>query len=255
MNLRYIYFSAQRKAYEKDFHEVFDYNVSFIRNWLSRRIRQFKIPTDGSYKMLSVVLHPTDSSTKLLVCDQVLKTHVCFPNSELDNYYSIKDKTVLFEKYLYLLETGYRQASEIKYVPIKELLCIHQEFRGLGYRNEWNLKKMQLREYGIKISFDCTLTMDAFSLYLTVFDMKGNQLARECILKTFPDEIFYAKDIRKLTREDDKLIIHDFLDHPVLEVEVAGLNEGIIKYRMLDKQFEQYLAKNNIVQMNKLAWI
>ena len=73
--------------------------------------------------------------------------------------------------------------------------------------------------------------------------------------KTLPDEIFYSKEIRKLTRKDTKLIILDFLDHPVLEINILCLKKGIIKYKMLDKGFEKYLARNNVEQMNKLAWI
>ena len=255
MNLRYIILSAYHSDFDDEFSVIFNDNTRFVSNWLSRRIRQFKIPTDGSYKMLYVGIHSNDNHTKIIQSANVLETYVMFSHEDMESYLAIKDKTILFEKYLSLLETGYRQAAEMKDVPIKELLNIHQEFRELGYRNEWNFKKMRLTDFALKVSLDCALTMDAFSLYLTVFDMKGNQLARECILKTFPDEIMYSKRLRKLVLQGKKLFILDFLDYPFLEIEIVGMKEGVIKYKMLEKHFEQYLAENNVEQMNKLAWI
>ena len=255
MNLRYIVLSAYHSDFDDEFSVIFNDNTRFVSNWLSRRIRQFKIPTDGSYKMLYVGIHSNDNHTKIIQSANVLETYVMFSHEDMESYLAIKDKAILFEKYLSILETGYRQAAEMKDVPIKELLSIHQEFRELGYRNEWNFKKVWLKEEGLKLSFDCSLTMDAFSLHLTVRDMKGKQLARDCILKTFPDEILYNKNLRKLTLLSDKIVILDFLNHPFMEIETKGLGAGIIKYKVLDQDFKQYLAENNVEQMAKLAWL
>ncbi len=54
MNIRYIYIGSDTTFPDKDFWNIFCYNTRFISNWMSRKVRLLKIPTDGTFNHISV---------------------------------------------------------------------------------------------------------------------------------------------------------------------------------------------------------
>ncbi|WP_193367901.1 hypothetical protein [Pelagibius marinus] len=80
------------------------------------------------------------------------------------------------------------------------LVAFHEaidEFRAGGYRNEWIWKRKCPRGLGLTLSFDCSLTMDSFQLWLRVY-RKDILVLEDQIMKTVPDEVVFVPNFKKL---------------------------------------------------------
>ena len=86
-----------------------------------------------------------------------------------------------------------------------------------------------------------------FNLFLSVYDEKTRKLIeRKSVYKTFPDEIFYSKSLRKTLFEEERLLILNFLNKPVCEFYYRDLAKGNIIVNILNQSDakNQYNEKN-----------
>lgn len=254
MNLRYIDLSVDYSSYDDVFFNIFTDNVFFVSHFLSRRIRAFKIPTDGSFNMLSVCLTKSGDSCQI-VSEKCLITKMNFSEENLKSYLNMHDEKQRFEHYLSLLEKGYNLASKFKAIPIDILLNLHTEFRNNNYKNEWLFKKKTVKEYGLKIVLKHVLTSYDYKLMLSLYDTKNQFVNDGCIYQTFPDSILFDKNVRHLVIEYGKLIITDFLDHPQFVCELSDLSKGIIKSECVDENTRKYIPnEKNREKFERLKW-
>ena len=209
MNYRYIILYAGSSGFGSGFGDRFDdkfnYNTWFISNYLSLRIRKLHIPSDGPYNMFYCNISKEKDSVRIQSVNALnVKIHV--EESEIDRYLNLPTEVERYEFYLSLLERGYQLASTVRSIPIDIFHKLHQEFRGGGYKNERLFKKKQLRDYGIKIELNHVLTSYSYNLFLSVYNLKGELMGRDSIYETFPDDVFFNKNVRHLVIDDNKLI-------------------------------------------------
>ena len=174
---------------------------------------------------------------------------------EIEKYLSMSNEVERFQYYLSLLERGYKIASYSYDIPIDSFLNLHQELRNNNYKNEWLFKKKNIKEYGIKIVLDHVLTSYDYKLRLSLFDTKNQFITEGCIYQTFPDDIFFNKNVRHLVVEDGKLIITDFLDHPQFVCELSDLSKGVVKSVCVDANTRKYIPnEENREKFERLKW-
>lgn len=256
MNYRSIYLSRKYpfSGFGEEFDNKFRYNTWILCNYLSRSVRKLHIPTDGEYNLLSCSITKEKDDVRIVPVNSLcISLHVS--EMEIKSYLAMHSEHDRFEFYFSLLERGYRLASHTHNVPISELLKIHQQFRNVGYKNEWLFKKKMFREYGIKVILDHVLTSYAYHLRLTVTDMKGKYINSGYIYTTYPDDIFFNKNVRHMIVTANTLVVTDFLNHPQFECQLEKLAKGIIKSTCLDENTRLYIPnENNIEKFARLRW-
>lgn len=212
----------------EDLRRQFNENSRFISNYLSKAVRKLNLESyNGDLRMCSVTPHTSEPSHKFWYCDDVVEVHPQLTTQAMQQYYQTKDLVSRYEFYLSILEEGYRIAEPLTGIPAETLIGLHQQFRELDYRNEWLVKKMLVREYGIGIKLTACFTTVDYHLELAVFDAKSkDQLSNTVIYRTPPYEVCYEKDIRKVYAQDGFLYIDDFLDRHFLRMSLSDICKG-----------------------------
>ena len=194
-----------------------------------------------------------DSVREVSVACLDVKIHI--EESEIIRYLKLSSEVERYEYYLSLLERGYKLASTIRTIPLDIFHKLHQNFREEGYKNERLFKKKQLRDYGIKIELNHVLTSYSYNLILSVYDLYGNLIGKNSIYETFPDDIFFNKNVRNLLIDDGKLIVSDFLNHPQFVCSLDDLSRGIVKSVCVNENTKKYIPnEQNAEQFERLKW-
>ena len=128
-------------------------------------------------------------------------------------------------------------------------------FQQNGCKNEWLLKSMHIKEWNIRLKFTCHFSTYDFKLFLTLYDKSKKQIAQKEVFQIYPDEIFFAKKIRKVVIEENKLFIDDFLDKHFMSFDLDLLKDGIIEGTILDEHIKDYLYEANVDEYNKIQWL
>ena len=85
--------------------------------------------------------------------------------------------------------------------------------------------------------------------------MKGLHMNSGYIFTTYPDDIFFNKEVRHLVITDNTLLITDFLNHPQIECQLDNLTNGIIKSKCLNENTKLYIPnEQNFEDFEKLKW-
>ena len=236
----------------------FDFNTSFICNYLSKEVRKLNIAGDGTYKMISVRINNNLSGCRLTYgSDNPDVLSVLLPVSEQEQrwYNNTTDIVERSEFYLGLLEKGYTLASDFKTIPINSLLQLHDKFRENNYKNEWVWNKKLIRDYGIYIIFKCHYTTFDFRLEMEVYDTKQTVLlTKGIVLQTGPDELFFDKEFRKIDVFDRKLIITDFLNQKNFEFDLHQLSEGVFNVKKRVDEIVHFPPINHIELIERITW-
>ena len=75
------------------------------------------------------------------------------------------------------------------------------------------------------------------------------------IYTTYPDDIFFNKNVRHLLVTDKTLMITDFIDKPQFECQLSDLAAGIIRSVCLDENTRKYIPNDdNKEEFAKLRW-
>ena len=99
------------------------------------------------------------------------------------------------------------------------------------------------------------LTQYEYNLRLTVTTLKGEYVNSGSIYTTYPNDIFFNKNVRKVVVTESKLLVVDFLDHPQFECLLDDLAQGIIRSKCLDENTKLYIPnEDNIEEFRKLRW-
>lgn len=258
MNYRYIILHSNNSGFDSlygdKFDDKFNYNTWFISNYLSLRVRKLHIPSDGIFNMFYCSITKDVDSVKV-ESPSALNVRLHVEEKEIEKYLSFSEEAVRYEYYLSLLERGYRLASTFRDIPINAFLELHRDFRNDGYKNERMFKKMQLRDYGIKVELHHVLSSYSYNLFLSVYDLCGNLIGRNSIYETYPDDIFFNKTVRHILIKDSKLIICDFLNHPQFVCSLEDLRKGIVKSECVDEHTREYIPnEKNAADFERLKW-
>ena len=259
MNLRRIILQASCSGYGSgygdEFDDKFNYNTWFVSNFLSRQIRKMKIPTDGPYNTLFCYITKNINSCKLIEHLNNLEIGIHFSETAYNRYMGMKAEHERFRFYLSLLEKGYQIASAYHYIPFNEIRKLHQALEDSGYKNEWLFKKKRIKEYGITITLEHVLTTYDYRLMLKVSDLKNNLLGEGPIYVTYPDDIFFNKNVRHLVVEQGRLIVTDFLDIPQFVCDLRELQKGIVKSKCVYEHTRKYIPNDdNRWEFERLKW-
>ena len=222
---------------------------------MSRNVRKLHLQADGEYNLLSTSIIRGENFWEMFTPCKYLKAVVHVSDEEIQSYLSMRAERDRFEFYFSLLERCYRFAAQSHDIPVDELLKLYQQFRDGGYKNEWLFKKKMIRDYGIKVLLEHVLTQYTYHLRLTVTDLKGNYINSGYIYTTYPDDIFFNKNVRHLLVTDKTLMITDFIDKPLFECQLSDLAAGVIQSVCLDEHTKKYIPnEENKDEFAKLRW-
>ena len=243
MRLRYItlYIKPPLDSGYSDKQFIFNFNKSrrFIYNYISKAIRKYKFETDGSFNMISVQLNA--NRNECIVDDylNVLMVNLMVPYEEMVAYQAMEDPEQRYESYLTLLHRGYLLAQNVKQIPLDALLEIHDQLRKNNYRNEWLFKKVRLPSYDMSIEFKCFFTSTEFRLQLEAYKLKTRELITSgIVLETFPDELCYDFQFKKIEIKANILTILGFLQTPFFKIDLDKIQKGIFNVEDIREHFD-----------------
>lgn len=249
MKLRHIFITFRDNFDE--FEAMFNHNVEHINWYLSRKIRTINL--ELPYEFNSLGIRPTFSNNqhcKIIPEKSLSISYTVEENLKEKLLKSTNDKERC-EIYLSLLERGYRIACKEYDIPIDELLSIHRQFRLDNYKTEWIHKKLFIKEHQIKVVFRCCFTSYNFTFNMDLFEYANSSLKGTTIIwETPPHYLCFYKDIRKVIRKDDTIIINNFLDRPHIEICIDSLisESPVITYvygaRIHEPEFIKKLASS-----------
>lgn len=227
--IRYIslHLDCHNGLISDDLRIQFNENSRFISNYLSKEVRKLNIESvHGDYKMISVTPRKEGISYQFLA-ENVLSVHPQLSKENLARYYQTKNLELRYEFYLSLLEDGYRISEPLTGIPTEKLLFLHQQFRENEYKNEWLVKQLSMREYGIKLLLMACFTHIDYHLRLTVYNIGSKEeVSNSVIYRTPPYEVCYERDIRKVYIQDGFLYIDDFLGRHFLRLSIEDICRG-----------------------------
>lgn len=241
MNLRYIKLSTSYELEQNmgaDFCYIFNFNVTFITDYISRAIRKLKIEL-LEYNCLSIKLTPMQDACQLGKGpeEKSLIVSINFTKQDKEELDKLDNLAKRFEFYMNLIEKGYQNAVKEGYeeIQIIKLLYVHEMFRKQNYKNEWIWKKTSIREKNIHIVFNCYFTSFYFRLELVAYTSKKDKiLVKGVIMNRPPDRICFDKDFKGLSIKSNKLTVLDFLGHPMYEINLKKIQKGIFECHNVD---------------------
>lgn len=171
-----------------------------IGNYLGRQLTRLKFHADG-FNRICVIGKSTPIAT-YLNSSAALTVYIPFnieeclkvPHDELSDYYAT------------LFKIGLNKCASDYSIPIAELISWLGEMKRGGYRNNWTFKERSFKALGVKAKLECTLSLDQFTLRLTVY-VKNAIVFDEIILTTPPDENAFHYKFKDIEVEGGDIIV------------------------------------------------
>ncbi len=197
MNLRYISITCDCNcSFTNEFVNIFAYNTRFICNWMSKNVRKLKIPTDGTFNHINVVVSTNENSCRIS-SQNTLRVTIHWTEKNIEEYLTLRDEGKRIQLYLNLLRKGLIRAADFYDIHLNELLSLIDVFQQNGCKNEWLLKSTYNKDWNLRIMFTCHFSTSDFKLKLTLSDSKKNKIAEKIVFRIYPDEIFFANRIKQ----------------------------------------------------------
>ena len=253
MNLKYIYIGCD-DSFPKDFENIFAYNTRFISNWMSKNVRKLKIPTNGSFNHINVLISQKESQCRRS-SPNILEITTQWSYNNIKDYLELKDVKNRIDLYVEILKIGLVRAAEFEDIHIDELLSLIGEFQQNGCKNEWQLKSMYIKKWNIRLKFTCHFSTYDFKLFLTLYDKSKIITAQKEIFRIYPDEIYFADIIRKIVVEGNKLFINDFLDNHFMSFDLNLLKDGVIEEKLLNEGIKKFMYEANVEEYKRIQWL
>jgi len=215
MIFRELYLFPSLNEFPRELTSRFRYQSRSACSFLERVLKEEKFKTEN-FRRLCVVCCRNPAKPNWVNASNVLIVEVPFCEEE----YNATAKEDLNEYFLGLLASGFSKCSES--IPNDKLLEGIEKFRQNGNKNEWDLKSKFLRHLGIKWIIRCKLTLDDFILVLLLFK-NGQQLFEEEILRTKPDEVFFAEHLRRIKFSGDSIVLSDYEGKDIYRKDLRGV--------------------------------
>lgn len=223
MKIWYIAMGLDRTSFNTDYCYEFKLHTRFISNYLSKRIRKFRVDTDGTFNMIYLSLVPGKPKECAIVPIDVLEAEVAF---DQEVYERIK-RTTNCEYYLERFEEGFRKAAKCKEIPLQSLLDLVDEFRKNGCKNEWLHKKKRFKEVDVEVALNCYFTTWDFKLIVKINRISTKEeLCSGVLMRTDPDEVCFEKRFKDILINKDSIIVTDFLDRPRFVIDLPKAFAG-----------------------------
>lgn len=193
------------QMYDANFISDFSYETRSFCNYLARAIRKCRFETDGFRQIaIKASLEPRDEL--FLDNSHNVRTYVQF---DFDHYQSIpKTRRDLNEYFITLITNGLDRVAKDHAIPYTEYMQNIDAFREAGYVNEWVLKARSFRDLKLKCEVLVSFDINRVTLTLVVTRSK-QEIFREEILRTKPDEIHFMKEIKDIVLLDGVLALVD----------------------------------------------
>lgn len=208
----------------------FNYHVYFIDYCLTKKVRQLKFETDGTFGEIILFIGSESTQTEIIkepyMPYPTLDVHMPFDSERYEN----GDRTQRCEYYMELLRTGLRKAAEVKPIPYEELMAFADELEANGYVYEWDFRSIMVREYGLKVKFVCRLDTDAFTMNLLAFIKRNPEpVCSGQVVRAMPDAIHFDDISKKICVENNRIVLHNKRDCDLLYIDIESLLDGHIK--------------------------
>lgn len=233
MKLRYITIGSDNRMDAikgRKYGSHFDYHVYFISYCLTKKVRQLKFETDGTFGEIILYIGSESMQVELkkepYMSYPILGIHLPFDFERYEN----GDKIRRCEYYMELLRTGLRKAAEVKPIPYEEIMGFADELAANGYVYEWNFRSVMVREHGLRVKFVCRLDTDAFTMNAIAY-LKRNPhpVCSGQVVRAKPDAIHFDDISKKICIEDNRIVLHNKRDRDLLYIDIESLLEGHMK--------------------------
>lgn len=211
MKIRYLSIRCEYDLIDELFAIKFNSSVNFICDYLSKASRKSSLESDLDYNMISVSLSSSNNSCSIIP-ENALSIRIHVTSNELLEYFEIERPDDRYELVLDLLQRGYRYASSFYSIPYEGLMCIHNMFREINFKNEWIEKKLFLRKYDMSIVFTSCFTETDFHLKMLLSHKKTQEFIQaKTVFSVPPHWACFEKEIRRISLDGDIIYVDDFL--------------------------------------------
>ena len=218
----------------------FQQRTNFIDDYFSKKIRKLKFKTDGTFNMISISPTEFEIKSNSIVPENVLEVNLPFEPKKYEKIKGTEDCNY----YLELLENGFKKASELKTIPLDNLLSLIVEFRNDGCKNQWIHKKKRSKESDIEVILICDFTTNYFQLWLTVNEISTKkELINEVIIRTKTGNSIHEKMFKNILIDDDDIIITDNSDSPRIAINKQSVLNQKLEYKIIgDTEIKEILT-------------
>lgn len=233
MKLRYVTIGRDYRMEAKKgcmYASHFNYHVYFISYCLTKKVRQLKFETDGTFG--EIILYIGSESTQVELKKKpympypFLGIHLPFDFERYEN----GDRNRRCKYFMELLRTGLKKAAEVKPIPYDEIMAFADELEANGYVYEWDFRSVMVREYGLRVKFVCRLDTDAFTMDALAF-IKRNPVpvCRGQVVRAMPDAIHFDGISKKIYVENKRIVLQDKFGDDLLYIDIGSLLDGNLK--------------------------
>ena len=193
-----------------------DTESRWLCNYLERKIQSPRFATENFRRFIVCGMegplpdcHLVDTGVLTVFVPFFLKEYRSLSKSEIPEYY------------IGLLEAGFAKCNKQYPLPMDRLREGIEEFRAGGYVNQWTWKKKVVKELGIKVAFDCEMTIDRFTMQLNVY--RQNELVlTDPVFEFPPDEIIFGSRMKRLEIDGSEVRILKTSGNPSYHIDLAG---------------------------------
>jgi len=236
MNLLYISIGPDIDRTSNEERYDFELRTRFISNYLSRRVRELRFKTDGTFNQIHVSLVEDCPGPSAIRGLDALQVQIKY---DRDRYKVVKGKPGC-DYYLPLFRDGFRKAADFKHIPLDDLLGLLEEFGGGGCKNEWLHKKKDFKDSGVSIALNCYFTTNHFRLVATIEQLSTKaRLCSGVLLETDPDEVCFQGTFKDILIDGDKVIITDAGDSPEFLIDLDSALSGSLRFERVNHTDEK----------------
>lgn len=178
------------------YEEIFNHHVFIIGFYIKQTLlKKIKYQTDGTFECLTISVYDNYHQVENFrykdgAIDAPYKAlHVNIPFDR--EIYDNADEKSRCNYFISLYKQGLGKAMEYKQLPYEQILNSLDELVRNKFTYCWNLRNMLIREWGLKICFDCLLDTNEYKMTATVYGVgakKKEPLCKGTVIRTLPHE-------------------------------------------------------------------
>lgn len=216
MLLRHIYMYLNPEEFSLELGSEFDFRARYLCNFIERRLRQLRFHTADFSTICVQGQHVPDESCPIRHVNAAVASFA-FDEQQ----YKALGPSDHHEYFIHILQGGFEKCARYHSIP-RELLNAIDDFRRIGYKNEWTHQSKLLRPAGIRASLLCSLDTNRFVLTLRL-ESKGHVLFEKPILETKPDEIIFAHQFKEVALDGQTVTVRDKFGKPTFSINLNSL--------------------------------
>lgn len=217
MLLKHIYLYLNLDEYPDELSSTFGFRTRYICNFIERSLKRLRFHTEDFSK---ICVQGTDTPEESC---PVRFENAANPTVKFDlNRYKALGPNEHHEFFIAMLLEGIEKCGRHHSIPLGSIKEAIQDFRHLGYRNEWIHQVKLLRQAGLRASLICSLDSSRFLLTL-LLERHGEIIYRQPVLETKPDELIFAYKFKEVALEDDTVVVLNKFGKPTFSIDLEAL--------------------------------